>query len=301
MKISVALCTYNGEKYVAEQLDSILNQSIHVDEIVICDDGSTDKTGTIIREYQQKYHGIFKIFSNEKNIGYTKNFEKAIGLCSGDLIFLCDQDDIWKLNKVEVVKQAAELNPQKNIFAHRIEILESNGKTINQSFWDIDNFNPNSTNIEILQYLLFQRNIFPGMSIVITKDAQQKYFPFINPDKKIIHDFELLIKSCRDNSFYVIDMVLCFYRIHENQNIGFDKNFIQNKKDNKNSIYLKFKNINWINNKIATFNLDKNLETIYKEKCRTDYQKFIKTLPFPKNLITHLKFKYYYKILNDLS
>ena len=301
MKISVALCTYNGEKYIAEQLDSILNQSESVDEIILCDDGSTDKTVAIIREYQQKHPEIFKIYSNEKNLGYTKNFEKAIQLCTGDLIFLCDQDDVWKPNKVQVVKTIAARNPNKNTFAHRIEILEKNGKSSTQSFWDIDGFNPNSTNDSILKYLLFERNIFPGMSIAITKDAQQKYLPLISQEKKIIHDFELLIKSCRDNAFKVIDESLTRYRMHENQNIGFDKNFIANTTDTKQSIYLKIKKIAWIKNNVETFTLDNELNKEYQKKCKSDYQNWIKSLPFPKNWITHFKMKYYYKILYELK
>lgn len=86
-KISVALCTYNGEKFIHQQIDSILNQSLKVDEIVVCDDGSTDETQNILAKYQNKYPSIFKIHINEKNLRSVKNFEKAISLCSGEIIF----------------------------------------------------------------------------------------------------------------------------------------------------------------------------------------------------------------------
>ncbi len=301
MKVSVAFCTYNGEKHLAEQLDSILGQSIHVDEIIICDDGSTDNTLIIIQEYGNKYPEVFKIFSNEKNIGYTKNFEKAIGICTGDLIFLCDQDDIWKLNKVEVVKQTAELNPQKNVFAHRIEILESNGKTINQSFWDIDHFNLQWNNSDILQLLLFKRNIFPGMSIALTKDAQQKYLPFINPDKKTIHDFEIILKACRDNSFKAIDESLALYRLHDDQNIGFDINFKVPSTHTAQTMYNEIKRIDFVNKNVLAFQLNPALVELYKDKCKKEYGKFISGIRFPHKCIAHLKMKYYYKALNEIK
>ena len=88
MKISVALCTYNGEKFLKEQINSILQQSIHVDEIVICDDCSIDSTKEILDEFLQDFPNIFKIYINEINLRSNKNFEKAIKLCSGDFIFL---------------------------------------------------------------------------------------------------------------------------------------------------------------------------------------------------------------------
>lgn len=100
MKLSVALCTYNGESFLQQQLDSILQQELSVDEIVICDDGSTDRTISIIESYKQRYHyPTFILEQNKKNKGVRKNFEYAISLCSGDIIFLSDQDDVWQCEK----------------------------------------------------------------------------------------------------------------------------------------------------------------------------------------------------------
>ncbi|MCQ2441176.1 MAG: glycosyltransferase family 2 protein [Clostridia bacterium] len=104
--ISVAMCTYNGEKFVAEQLESIINQSHKVDEIIICDDCSNDDTVNICKDILQKWHGNWKIVINEKKLNVTKNFEKCYSLCSGDYIFSSDQDDIWNKNKVETVMRA---------------------------------------------------------------------------------------------------------------------------------------------------------------------------------------------------
>lgn len=101
MKLSVAMCTYNGDKFIASQLSSILDQTIPIDDIVICDDGSNDKTLEIISRIQQENPNKINLFRNPVNLGSTKNFEKAIDLCSGDYIFLADQDDIWKKDKVQ--------------------------------------------------------------------------------------------------------------------------------------------------------------------------------------------------------
>src|ERR1700748_3070750 len=94
--VSVAMCTYNGEKYIRQQLDSILNQTWRNLEIVIVDDGSSDDTFAIISEYAEKDSRI-KCFKNEVNLGFNKNFEHAVELTTGDYIAISDQDDIWLL------------------------------------------------------------------------------------------------------------------------------------------------------------------------------------------------------------
>ena len=99
--ISIAMCTYNGERFVKEQIDSIIAQSYTKFELIVVDDCSKDNTINIIKDYQSKDDRI-KLFQNENNLGFVKNFEKAISLCSGDYIALADQDDIWKKDKIEV-------------------------------------------------------------------------------------------------------------------------------------------------------------------------------------------------------
>jgi glycosyltransferase involved in cell wall biosynthesis len=101
IKISVALCTYNGEKYIKEQIISILKQSKRVDEIIISDDNSSDTTLKIVNDLLSDCDIAHKICTHETNIGVTRNFMECISKCSGDIIFTCDQDDVWKKNKVE--------------------------------------------------------------------------------------------------------------------------------------------------------------------------------------------------------
>lgn len=102
MNVSVAMATYNGEKYIKEQLDSIIIQLNSDDEVIICDDGSTDSTLNILEEYVLKDNRI-KVYKNSHK-GVILNFEDAISKCSNDIIILSDQDDIWELNKVKVIK-----------------------------------------------------------------------------------------------------------------------------------------------------------------------------------------------------
>jgi glycosyltransferase involved in cell wall biosynthesis len=107
--ISIALCTYNGEKYLIEQLDTLVNQTYPKLEIIVVDDCSSDKTITILNDYLSKFPFI-KLYQNEQNLGYIKNFEKAISLCNGELIALADQDDVWDLNKLTIMAEAINEN-----------------------------------------------------------------------------------------------------------------------------------------------------------------------------------------------
>lgn len=116
MKISIAMATYNGAKYLQEQLDSFVAQTRQPDELVVCDDDSTDTTVEILESFRQQAPFAVRIYRNEKNLGYVKNFEKALGLCTGDIIFLSDQDDVWFENKLAVVLQYFHDNPDTMVF-----------------------------------------------------------------------------------------------------------------------------------------------------------------------------------------
>src|SRR5579863_3349067 len=105
--VSVALCTYNGEKFLEKQLDSILSQDYYNMEIVVVDDCSKDSTWDILRHYARKIKR-FRLYRNRRNIGDSRNFEKAIKLCKGELIALADQDDIWEKEKIRVLTNSID-------------------------------------------------------------------------------------------------------------------------------------------------------------------------------------------------
>ena len=126
MKISIAMAAYNGEKYLRAQLESFLLQSRLPDELIVCDDGSTDATLEILELFRQKAPFNVYIFRNKINLGFTKNFEKSIMKCSGDLIFFSDQDDIWFNNKVEVIEKACVSNPEKLLLIHDGKLVDEN-------------------------------------------------------------------------------------------------------------------------------------------------------------------------------
>ena len=105
MKISVVMATYNGEKYITEQFDTIRNQTRKIDELIICDDRSKDNTVSIVETYIKEHNleDAWSIHINEKNLGYANNFHKATLMATGDLIFFSDQDDLWREDKIEIM------------------------------------------------------------------------------------------------------------------------------------------------------------------------------------------------------
>jgi glycosyltransferase involved in cell wall biosynthesis len=140
MKISVALCTYNGTQYLALQLASIFFQTIPVNEIIVCDDGSEDDTLSIIDDFQKLHPGIIRFYQNEYNLGAKKNFEKAIGLTTGDFIFLSDQDDIWLPHKVSATLHFFENNIDAQAVFSNGSIIDEQGHEINTTIWECMGF-----------------------------------------------------------------------------------------------------------------------------------------------------------------
>ena len=131
MKISVVMTVYNGEKYLLEQMDSILNQSYLPNEIIISDDCSNDRTMNLLEKYNNNKNIEIKIYKNEKNLGFTKNFEKAIFKSTGDLVFLSDQDDVWYKNKIETIINKFNENPDINLIIHDADLVDANLKKTN--------------------------------------------------------------------------------------------------------------------------------------------------------------------------
>lgn len=124
--ISIAMATYNGERYIREQLKSLADQSQLPDELVISDDASTDATIGIVRDFARTAPFEIRVERNKKNLGYSQNFGKAIGSCTGDIIFLCDQDDVWLPQKLERVLREFRVRPETYIIINNARIVDEN-------------------------------------------------------------------------------------------------------------------------------------------------------------------------------
>ena len=128
LKNSVVMATYNGEKYIIEQLDSIKNQTLPPDEVIICDDKSTDRTCEIISDYIKKNDlENWRLYENEKNVGFYKNFFHALRLSTGDIIYLSDQDDVWCLDKIKTFTEYYLADPGLTMVQSNVKFIDSKG------------------------------------------------------------------------------------------------------------------------------------------------------------------------------
>ena len=132
--IDILMATYNGEKYLKEQIDSILNQTYKNINLIIADDCSKDSTREILKEYEKKDKRV-KVFYQEKNLGCVKNFEFLLNQVKSEIFMLSDQDDVWLPEKVEKTYQKLE-NENADLAFCDLEVVDKNLKTIYPSFND---------------------------------------------------------------------------------------------------------------------------------------------------------------------
>ena len=223
---SVALCSYNGEKYIHQQIDSILNQTHRPSEIVVCDDGSTDRTPEILAEYQKQYPEIFRTHFNESNLRSVKNFEKAISLCSKAIIFLSDQDDIWAENKAEKIVSFLDNHAEIDVVATNGFCIDENGAVHEKySLWDAPVFlKEKGKNIDYFEIILLC-NIATGASMAFRAALKPEIMPF-PVLKDYHHDEWIALNTARKGRFEFLNDKLFYYRTHQEQQVGgvfFDK------------------------------------------------------------------------------
>ena len=207
--VSIALCTYNGERYLTEQLESILNQDYkNINEIICVDDNSKDNTWNILKEYAAKYN-IFKISRNQSNLGFIKNYEKALTLTNNHLIAISDQDDVWYSSKIsKLVKRIGN-----NLMTYSDnDYIDLNGKSLGIKFSDKRNL---TTCTSCLNFALF--NGISGHTILFKRDLLKYALPF---HKEIPYDFWLAFLASQYGEIQVVSEALVGYRQHDNNAIG---------------------------------------------------------------------------------
>lgn len=205
--ISIAMCTYNGEKFIKEQLDSILSQTYTNIELVITDDKSNDDTVAIIQEYQKKDSRI-TLYENETNLGFLKNFEKSISLCNGDYIALADQDDIWKKNKLELFME----NIQENvlIYSDAIIIDKNSKETGTQLIRPKSNLCNGACN-----KAFFLNNFISGNTMMFKTELREHILPI--PEQMSYHDIWIGYVASTYGTIVYTDEPMTYYRKYEGQ------------------------------------------------------------------------------------
>ena len=206
-RVSVAMATYNGEKYLAEQLDSIINQTVRPYEIVVCDDRSSDGTMNLLTEYAQKYDFIH-VCLNEQNLGYKRNFERALTICSGDYVAFSDQDDVWMPNHLELLLQAIEGNV---VSCGNCVFMDSEGNDIDMTlkYQESLDYIPKEGYKKLMSILLF-RNPYQGASMMVDRSVLNIVLPM--PEKVESHDTWIASVGCVCGGLAYVDTPILRYR-----------------------------------------------------------------------------------------
>jgi glycosyltransferase involved in cell wall biosynthesis len=220
MKISIALCTYNGAAYLDQQLGSILAQTRTPDELVVCDDLSTDNTTAIVKNLAVKASFPVRLYSSRQNIGSTKNFEKAIRLCSGDIIVLSDQDDVWHPEKLQRIETVLLNSSRIGAVITDAEMVDEHLNRLGYSLWQslkFSRFQQRRVSKGKAFEVLLKHNFATGTTMAFRAEFNNFILPI---PANWVHDgwIGLLIAAMAD--FAIIPELLNRYRQHGNQQIG---------------------------------------------------------------------------------
>ena len=220
-RVSVAMCTYNGSRFLPDQLSSIAEQSSLPDELVICDDGSTDASAQIVSDFAEKAPFQVNFVENASRLGSTRNFEKALGLCRGDLIALSDQDDLWNPQKLASLAGNLEVNPDVGGIFSDAELIDENSTQIGHRLWERKHFSPqtDALTMEGMIAVLLKENVVTGATMMIRRSL----LPILLPvDPLWIHDGWIAWMLVLYSKLGFVRTPLTYYRVHDSQQVGAD-------------------------------------------------------------------------------
>jgi glycosyltransferase involved in cell wall biosynthesis len=222
MKFSVAMCTYNGARYVGAQLASIAAQTRAPEELVVCDDRSDDQTTRVVEEFAASVPFAVRLLVNEERLGSTRNFERAVSMCAGDLVALCDQDDVWMPDKLEAMSDAFGRAPGAGLVFSDAEVVDENLHPLGRRLWESVGFDERARRLirggRALDVLL------PGWTVTGATMAFRASFTRlaldIPRDAGMIHDGWIALVVASVSGVELIDRPLIKYRQHPRQQVG---------------------------------------------------------------------------------
>jgi glycosyltransferase involved in cell wall biosynthesis len=220
LRLSIALCTYNGADHLMEQLESIAYQTRLPDELIIADDCSADQTTRIIKKFAEKAKFPVHLSVNKLNLGPTKNFEKAISICGGDVIVLSDQDDVWHPEKLKRIEAAFLKSPLVGAAFSDAEIVNEDLQPLGYGLWESIGFSKTQQKIATegnLFRVLLKHNVVTGSTMAF----QARFRPWILPIPQIwIHDGWIAIIIATLAEISILPERLIQYRQHSRNVLG---------------------------------------------------------------------------------
>lgn len=219
-KISIAMCTFNGARYLQAQLDSIASQTRSPDEVVICDDRSDDGTSKILQRFASRVPFTVRVFFNHTALGSTKNFEKAIRLCRGDIISLSDQDDVWDPEKLARMEAIFLQSPAVGLVFTDAVVVDEYLLPLNYRLWESIRFT-NAQRKRVARgdatRVLLKHNVVTGATMAFRAKYNDLILPF---PSQWIHDTWIAFLISVEADLAFIDKPLIKYRQHRQNQIG---------------------------------------------------------------------------------
>lgn len=258
-QIDVLMATYNGEKYLKEQIDSILDQTYSNIRLIISDDCSTDGTRDLLKEYEKKNEKI-KVYYQEENLGYVKNFEFLLKKVENEIYMLSDQDDVWLPTKIEhTYKKLKETNA--DLVFTDLEIVDENLNTLYESFNDYMKLSRKIKKYKSDYRLQYLYNCVTGCTLMSTKKFINIIVPIPTDSKYVIHDTWIACVVANKGKVEYLDEKTIKYRQHGKNQVGVEK------------ISHGFKNLEQVRNlfldvKLGVFNTYVNNDDIFNEKLK---------------------------------
>lgn len=214
-KVSVAMTTYNAEGYLLEQLDSLRSQTRQPDEVIICDDHSSDATVSIIQNYLQE-HTLpgWRLIENTENLGYVRNFRKAMAQTTADFVFLCDQDDIWATDKIRVMTQILEENENILALTCGYHLIDGKGKPMETQEKRFYTPAPGAGKLSAVKSgRVLYWNMAQGCTGAYRRSLVDDYGKS-QTNGRLAHDWALHLLAYERQGLYFWDQELVSYRIH---------------------------------------------------------------------------------------
>lgn len=214
--VSVVVGTYNGEKYLRPQIESILKQSYKNIEVVVVDDASTDKTLSILNEYAALDNRIH-VYPAEKNLGLIANFERGVRLAKGEFIALSDQDDVFRIDKIEMLADTLNAYPERDLVVSDLSLIDENGSVFADSKWSYQKMKPKQNHpFSLLVY----QNFATGCAMMFRRRLLTLALPF--PPNCLVHDWWLAVVSASESAggICLLRETLTYYRQHQLNVIG---------------------------------------------------------------------------------
>lgn len=278
--ISVAMCTYNGARFLPEQLESIAAQKRAPDELVICDDLSTDNTVAIAQEFSKRVPFPVRLIVNTQNLGSTANFENAILLCSGDIVALADQDDVWYASKLEAIEK--EFHASRAIVAafSDADLIDGKSQSVCTRLWTAVGFSPREQKkfaAGEASNVLIKRPVVTGAAMAFRREFVDLLMPI---PRDIVHDRWMSLLLAALGPITLISEPLMRYRRHRSQQIGIGPQGFQDR-------------ISQARLKGADFYLDEisffRRVNIHLQRLRASFPRAGNAIPEIENKISHLQ------------